>query len=216
MNELLAKEFDSDSNDEDYVPSEKEEDAEDGKDKLSNQKTKAEEDECKKKVNEMWEKMQNKAKAPTQKTPPVEEKDEKTEDQKLEDQIKEALKKAKEQKKKTVKNTYYFAGQKFEDSKEVNEKELEKMKKKETHSSLDLLIDTITKKKNISTMEKSKKDWRNYVEEQKIEKELMINRKDGYLGKKHFIENSNAVVMEQNRIMVKKAKFAYETKMNNK
>lgn len=216
MNELFTKEFDSDSNDEEYIPSEKEVREADENNQNKTNKSKTEEEESKKKVNVLWEKLQNQTKAQNAKNVKPEVKDEKTEEKKLEEQIKEALRKSKEQKKKQIKDTYYFAGQKFEGTKEVNEQEVQKLKKKETHSSLDLFIDNITKKKNISTMEKSKKDWKNYVEEHKIEKELMNNRKDGYLGKKHFLENSNAVVHEQNRIMIKKAKFAYENKVANK
>ena len=219
MNALFTKEFNSDSDDEEYIPTKKELESTNETKKYSNLKSKAQEDECKKKVNAVWEKLQNqnkknKPKVEEEVSPPKN--DDKTEEQKLDEQIKIALQKAKEQKKKIVKDTYFFAGQKFEGTKEVNEQELQKMKKKETHNSLDLLIDAISKKKNISTMEKSKKDWKDYVEEHKIEKELMNNRKDGYLGKKHFLDNSNAIVQEQNKLMFKKAKYAYETKMANK
>ena len=55
-------------------------------------------------------------------------------------------------------------------------------------------------------MDKSKKDWKNYVEKNNIEKELMNNRKDGFLGKKKFIDETNEIVTEQNRVSIKKAK----------
>ena len=40
-------------------------------------------------------------------------------------------------------------------------------------------------------MDKSKKDWKAYVEEKQIEKELSHNRKDGFLGKKKFLDEAN-------------------------
>ncbi|MCQ2815863.1 MAG: BCNT domain-containing protein [archaeon] len=216
MNDLLTKNFDSDSEDEEYIPTKKElESSEDSK-KGKLKKTVEEENECKKKVNDQWEKLQSQVNNKPKTEELKEEGSDKTEEEKLDEQIKEALRKVKEQKKKTVKETYYFAGQKFEDTKEVNDKEIQKMKKKETHKNLDLFLAAISKKKNISTMDKSKKDWNAYVEEHKIEKELMMNRKDGYLGKKRFLENADAVIQEQNKIMAKKAKFAYEMKMANK
>ena len=100
--------------------------------------------------------------------------------------------------------------------KEINEKEVEKLKKKQTNKELDAIINEIAKKRNISTMDKSKKDWKNYVEKHNIEKELMNNRKDGFLGKKKFIDETNEIVNEQNRVSIKKAKYAYENKVNGK
>lgn len=220
MNELFTKEFDSDSNDEDYVPTQKElEASNENKNKnggdfqpLAN----------KNKVDEMWEKLKAKNSAPPEKkeeTKENKEEDVKKEEQtskEIEEQIKAALKKSKEQKAKVITDTYYFAGQKFTSTKEIDEKEIEKLKKKQTHKGLDSIIDQISKKKNISTIDKSKKDWKTYVEERKLEKELSNNRKDGFLGKKQFLDQSNAIVHEQNKLSIKKAKYAYESKINNK
>ena len=85
-----------------------------------------------------------------------------------------------------------------------------------SHNSIDAIIEDIKKKKNISTMDKSKKDWKAYVEEKQIEKELSHNRKDGFLGKKKFLDETNELVNEQQKLMVKKAKYAYELKQNEK
>jgi hypothetical protein len=137
-------------------------------------------------------------------------------EKKLEEEIKEAIKKSKEVKQKTVSEKYYFAGQEFEEKKEISEKEVEKIKKKRTNKELDAIINEIAKKRNISTMDKSKKDWKNYVEKNNIEKELMNNRKDGFLGKKKFIDETNEIVTEQNKVSIKKAKYAYENKVNGK
>ena len=65
-------------------------------------------------------------------------------------------------------------------------------------------------------MDKSKKDWKVYVEEKQIEKELSQNRKDGFLGKKKFLDEANELVNEQQKLMVKKAKYAYELKQSEK
>ena len=220
LNDLFTKEFDSESNDEEYVPTQKE--VEKSNEEVFGKHQNKEVEVNKTKVDAIWEKLKSKkTSAPQKNAPPVNstkepEKDEKEKEKELDEQIKAALKKSKEQKAKTITDTYYFAGQKFETKKEVDEKELEKMKKKQTHKGLDSLIDSISKKKNISTIDKSKRDWKNYVEEKKIEKELMNNRKDGFLGKKQFLDNSNAYVHEQNQISIKKAKYAYETKVNSK
>lgn len=52
--------------------------------------------------------------------------------------------------------------------------------KKKTHQGLDDLIDSLPKKKDISVVDKSKMDWKNFVDKRKIERELEFNRKDGY------------------------------------
>ena len=56
---------------------------------------------------------------------------------------------------------------------------MEIFEKKKTHKGLDDLIEAIKKKKDINIYDKSKKDWDNYVNEKKMEKELQYNRKDG-------------------------------------
>lgn len=221
MNELFTKEFDSDSNDEEYVPTKKELEAS----SKENTKVLSESEVIanKSKVDAMWEKLKAKSGAPKKEEIKEESKEKKEEVNEkpkeslsLDDQIKAALKKAKEQKAKLITDTYYFAGQKFTETKEVDDKEVEKMKKKQTHRGLDNIIEQISKKKNISTIDKSKKDWKTYVEEKKLEKELSNNRKDGFLGKKQFLDQANAIIYEQNKLSIKKAKYAYDTKVNSK
>ena len=141
---------------------------------------------------------------------------EKEKEKKLEEEINNAIKKLKEQKEKKVTKEYFFAGQKFEEKKEISEKEIEKINKTKSHNGIDSIIEDIRKKKNISTMDKSKKDWKAYVEEKQIEKELSQNRKDGFLGKKKFLDETNELVNEQQKLMVKKAKYAYELKQSEK
>ena len=142
------------------------------------------------------------------------EENEKEKEKKLEEEIRNAINNLKKQKEKTVTKEYFFAGQKFEEKKEITEKEIEIINKTKSHNSIDAIIEDIRKKKNISTMDKSKKDWKAYVEEKQIEKELSHNRKDGFLGKKKFIDETNEIITEQNRVSIKKAKYAYENKVN--
>lgn len=51
--------------------------------------------------------------------------------------------------------------------------------KKKTHQGLDELIDSLPKKKDINVVDKSKIDWKSFVDKKKLEKELEFNRKDG-------------------------------------
>ena len=51
--------------------------------------------------------------------------------------------------------------------------------------------------KSINTIGKSKKDWSKYVEQNKLEKALEQNRKDGYIAKQKFIEDSDRAVKEK-------------------
>ena len=223
MNELFTKEFDSDSNDDEYIPSKKE--LEQSNEEMKNKK-KENIKVNKSKVDAIWEKLKHLRYSNNDninlKNENSNNNDKKNtindieKEKKLEEEIKEAIKKSKEVKQKTVSEKYYFAGQEFEEKKEISEKEVEKIKKKRTNKELDAIINEIAKKRNISTMDKSKKDWKNYVEKNNIEKELMNNRKDGFLGKKKFIDETNEIVTEQNKVSIKKAKYAYENKVNGK
>ena len=71
----------------------------------------------------------------------------------------------------------------FRYKKELTEKDLKILKdkeKKKTHEGLDELIDSLAKKKDVSVVDKSKMDWKTFVDKKKIERELEFNRKDGY------------------------------------
>ena len=220
MEELLKQKFNSDSEDEEYVPTAKEleESAE------NKSKSKSDLKATKSKVDAFWEKMKKKSghgMSTIQNSKPISqtinlEENEKEKEKKLEEEIRNAINNLKKQKEKTVTKEYFFAGQKFEEKKEITEKEIEKINKTKSHNSIDAIIEDIRKKKNISTMDKSKKDWKAYVEEKQIEKELSHNRKDGFLGKKKFLDEANELINEQQKLMVKKAKYAYELKQNEK
>ena len=220
MEDLFKQKFNSDSEDEEYVPTAKEleESAE------NKSKSKSDLKATKSKVDAFWEKMKKKSghgmstipnSKPISQTINLEE-NEKEKEKKLEEEIRNAINNLKKQKEKTVTKEYFFAGQKFEEKKEITEKEIEKINKTKSHNSIDAIIEDIRKKKNISTMDKSKKDWNAYVEEKQIEKELSHNRKDGFLGKKKFLDEANELINEQQKLMVKKAKYAYELKQNEK
>ena len=220
MEELFKQKFNSDSEDEEYVPTAKE--LEESKENKS--KSKSDLKATKSKVDAFWEKMKKKSghgmstipnSKPISQTINLEE-NEKEKEKKLEEEIRNAINNLKKQKEKTVTKEYFFAGQKFEEKKEITEKEIEKINKTKSHNSIDAIIEDIRKKKNISTMDKSKKDWKAYVEEKQIEKELSHNRKDGFLGKKKFLDEANELINEQQKLMVKKAKYAYELKQNEK
>ena len=220
MEDLLKQKFNSDSEDEEYVPTAKEleESAE------NKSKSKSDLKATKSKVDAFWEKMKKKSGhgiSTIQNSKPISqainlEENEKEKEKKLEEEIRNAINNLKKQKEKTVTKEYFFAGQKFEEKKEITEKEIEKINKTKSHNSIDAIIEDIRKKKNISTMDKSKKDWKAYVEEKQIEKELSHNRKDGFLGKKKFLDEANELINEQQKLMVKKAKYAYELKQNEK
>lgn len=86
------------------------------------------------------------------------------------------------QKKNVVNETVVYAGKKYQYEVKATDKDLKKMEifeKKKTHKGLDDLVEAIKKKKDINIYDKSKKDWDNYVNEKKMEKELQYNRKDG-------------------------------------
>ncbi len=221
MEELLKQKFNSDSEDEEYIPTQIE--LEESKENMT--KNKKDKKVTKSKVEAFWEKMKQKSGINKNNSNVINtkmlKKEEKLEyekerDNKLEEEIKNIIKSMKEQKEKTVTKEYFFAGQKFEEKKEITEKEIEKINKTKSHNGIDSIIEDIKKKKNISTMDKSKKDWKAYVEEKQIEKELSQNRKDGFLGRKKFLEETNELVNEQQKLMVKKAKYAYELKQNEK
>jgi len=221
MEELLKQKFNSDSEDEEYIPTQIE--LEESKENMT--KNKKDKKVTKSKVEAFWEKMKQKSGINKNNSHVINtkmlKKEEKLEyekerDKKLEEEIKNIIKNMKEQKEKKVTKEYFFAGQKFEEKKEITEKEIEKINKTKSHNGIDSIIEDIKKKKNISTMDKSKKDWKAYVEEKQIEKELSQNRKDGFLGRKKFLEETNELVNEQQKLMVKKAKYAYELKQNEK
>jgi len=221
MEDILNKKYNSDSEDEEYIPTAKE--LEDSKENKT--KNKKDQKASKSRVDAIWEKLKKNSGLNKKPLPPKNEilpsnghnieLDEEKE-KKLEEEIQNAIKLMKEQKEKTVTKEYFFAGQKFEETKEVTKKEEEKINKNKSNSRIDSIIQDIKEKKNISTMDKSKKDWKAYVEEKQIEKELSQNRKDGFLGKKKFLDETNEIVNEQQKLQIKKAKYAYELKQNDK
>ena len=209
MNDLLTKDFASDSNDEDYVPTKQEL-------QQSAQETTASTNDStvnKSKVDAIWQQLKRKCGAAPS-TEQQQSQQNNNNNNSIDIEIKNAVIKAKEIKDShKVDKTYYFAGKKYTTKEQVTEKQFNKIKDKQTHKSLDNVIESISKKKNISTIDKSKIDWKAYVEKKQMEKELAVNRKDGFLGKKHFLDESNAVVEMKNKIAVKKAKYAFESKV---
>jgi hypothetical protein len=230
MNQLFLKDFDSDEEDEEYIPDKKELEEDLPKFEIKKEVNMS-------KIDDIWSKLKNKNKI-TENTTAVgksqlvevnsnlinhsNQNTQKKEDDKIEnktdqniseesnpkpenkissldEEIQRAIQKSKEAKNKLTTETVHFAGQKFEYQKVVTEEDLKKQQlkdKKKTHSGLDSLVEQLEKKNNLNTYTKTKKDWTNYVEEKKIEKELDFNRKDGFLSKKQFIEETNYKIIE--------------------
>ncbi len=53
--------------------------------------------------------------------------------------------------------------------------------------------------KGVNTIDKSKKDWAKYVEQNKLEKELTQNRKDGYMAKQKFLAEAEKAEKEKSK-----------------
>jgi len=223
MNEIFLKKFDSDEEDEEYIPTQKELN-ETEEPKIIKQKAN------KSKVEDLWEKLKKgnkEVKIEKDHNDDLKNADDKEiksenktinedvpvisaskQESNLDDEILKAINKAKEMKNKTITETIHFAGQKFEYNKMMTQQDEKKMKdkeKKKTHSGLDSLVESLEKKGNVNTLTKTKKDWENFVETKKIQKELDYNRKDGFLQKKQFIEETNARLLE-NKKSIKKPK----------
>jgi len=196
MNELFLKDFDSDENDEEYVPDKKEiEDIDLNVDQI---KTPVNAN----KIDEIWLKLKGSNKIEDS----YKNKEINISDSKLstsvDEEIMKAISKNKEIQNNIIKETVRFAGKKFEYKKTVTEEDIKKkniQEKKKTHSGLDNIMQMIDKKNNVNTYTKTKKDWSNYVEEKKLEKELDYNRKDGFLKKKQFIEETNIKLIENKK-----------------
>ena len=65
---------------------------------------------------------------------------------------------------------------------------------------LDSLVTMIDNKdKNINALQKTKIDWDKHTKDQKLEGELEMNRKDGYLAKQQFLNQAMAVEHAHNK-----------------
>lgn len=93
----------------------------------------------------------------------------------------------------TIVEKLSFAGKSYEYSRQINDKDREKFEKekqKATNVKLDSLVNEIERKKNVNVVEKTKRDWDCFVKKKQIEKELSFARKDGFLNRKRFIEET--------------------------
>lgn len=119
-------------------------------------------------------------------------------------------KQSEKEKENLLKKQTIFAGEKFEYEKEATEKDIKKLQNQEktkTNKELDSLIDNLTKKKDINIFDKTKVDWKNYVDKNNLTKELDYGRKDGYLSKKRFIEETNYKLSVDKKEKERKAKY---------
>ena len=74
----------------------------------------------------------------------------------------------------------------------------------------------MNKKKEINIFDKTKVDWDKFVENKNLSKELDFQRKDGYLAKKRFIEETNYNLLQHKKNEEKKAKYLMSLKLNSK
>ncbi|XP_071958702.1 craniofacial development protein 1-like [Antedon mediterranea] len=108
----------------------------------------------------------------------------------------------------TVTKLFDFAGETIEVKEEVKAKEADKYQKttaelnkpttsslgiKRSHGGLGNLLNTLTKKPKISTLEKSKLDWNSFKQQEGIEEDLKLHNKgkNGFLEKKDFLDRTN-------------------------
>ena len=169
MEELLKQKFNSDSEDEEYIPTKLE--LEESNENQT--KNKKDQKNTKSKVEAFWEKMKQKSGLHKENLPPKDskiilegEKKETETEKKLEEEINKAIKKIKEQREKTISKEYFFAGQKFEEKKEITEKEVIKINQTKSHHGIDSIIEDIKKKETLV-------QW---INQKKIGK-LMLNKK---------------------------------------
>ncbi len=73
---------------------------------------------------------------------------------------------------------------------------MDKTHLKGKQSGLDSLVTQLQGTRTINTIDKSKKDWDKYVTQNKLEKALEQNRKDGYIAKQKFIEDAERAERE--------------------
>lgn len=210
MNVLLTKKYDSeDEEDEDFVPSEDDEEIE------STKKRGDPSERLKKKVAEIWNEMKQNPSSEDQKPS-------KTDDNEITmDHIRSLIQKVKQNQPKP--QVIKFAGKTFDlgddneykivdktENIEKIEKEVEKVAEKQAEN-LEITI-TMSQKneylknllkiieaKNINSMTKSRYDWKEYATKTNQEKNFSENRKDGYLEKKRFLEKSKQEEKEYNK-----------------
>lgn len=140
----------------------------------------------------------------------------------LEEQIKQTMenikKKKEEEAQKTILSSTRFAGEEIQIEKELTEKEkklLELKEKSKTHKSLDSVVDHLQKKKDMTIFDKTRVDWDKFVTKENLSKELDYARKDGFLAKKRFIEETNFKLLQQKKVEEKKQKYTQSLKSRN-
>ena len=73
----------------------------------------------------------------------------------------------------------------------------EKTKLKGKQSGLDSIMSRLQGSKGANTGEKAKRDWETDVEKNKLEKVLEQNRKDGYMAKQKFLDDTEKAEKEK-------------------
>jgi hypothetical protein len=141
----------------------------------------------------------------------------------LDEQVKQTIEKLKKKKEQEEENNKKiktkFAGEEFEFNKELTEREkhINEIKaKSNTGTALDSIVENMNKKKEINIFDKTRVDWDRFVEKKNLGKELDFQRKDGYLAKKRFIEETNYNLLQHKKTEEKKASYLKSLKMNSK
>lgn len=102
-----------------------------------------------------------------------------------------------------VSETRDFAGEEIKVTKLVdpNSKAAEELKRKQSASGVDRLLQQIEKKQKINVLDKSRKDWTEFKEEKKIEEELESYNKSGdkYTDRVAFLQRSDLREYERER-----------------
>eukprot|EP00831_Metopus_contortus_P003435 TRINITY_DN11266_c0_g1_i1.p1 TRINITY_DN11266_c0_g1~~TRINITY_DN11266_c0_g1_i1.p1 ORF type:complete len:251 (+),score=82.31 TRINITY_DN11266_c0_g1_i1:207-959(+) len=219
---FLNAKLDSDEDDEDYVPKETSQ-----KPKEPTKEDILRAEKKRKEAEAIWKQMNEEEppkKIKKEDIVPVEDNAQKKEEKKQEkkdkdvdDELMKEAKAALEAMKKTkapvVQEKLRFAGEVYTFQKKASEKDLKRQEKEDRaqlkgrQGGLDAIMQRLQGPKTINSIDKSKKDWSSYVEKNNLEKVLDQNRKDGYLGKKKFME-----VAEKAERSSKKASFRTDIK----
>eukprot|EP00735_Rhodelphis_limneticus_P001816 TRINITY_DN12511_c0_g1::TRINITY_DN12511_c0_g1_i1::g.15116::m.15116 TRINITY_DN12511_c0_g1::TRINITY_DN12511_c0_g1_i1::g.15116 ORF type:complete len:337 (+),score=62.24,sp/Q75QI0/CFDP1_CHICK/33.81/1e-09,BCNT/PF07572.7/1.1e+04,BCNT/PF07572.7/1.2e+04,BCNT/PF07572.7/2e-18,DUF966/PF06136.8/2.8 TRINITY_DN12511_c0_g1_i1:56-1066(+) len=90
-----------------------------------------------------------------------------------------------------IKEKCDFAGQDVVITHKVKVGSEEEKKLRSSSSNLDSLVDAISKKRRLTTTEKSRHDWNSFTQKEELQDELTQNRKGGYLDKVAFLARTD-------------------------
>eukprot|EP00826_Nyctotherus_ovalis_P038736 TRINITY_DN3647_c0_g5_i2.p4 TRINITY_DN3647_c0_g5~~TRINITY_DN3647_c0_g5_i2.p4 ORF type:complete len:209 (-),score=91.18 TRINITY_DN3647_c0_g5_i2:168-794(-) len=156
----------------------------------------------KQETDDLWKQLNAEESPKKKKTEPLQSKEE---EEKLAKEALEALKAMKETGKPVVQEKVRFAGEVFTYEKRATEKDLKKQEREARtqlrgrQGGLDSIMTKLQGSKGINAVDKSKKDWKKYVEKSNLEKELAQNRKDGFMAKQKFLADAEKAEREKTK-----------------